>query len=45
MGQGPCSGNFVPLSGFDNWLHLLVAIGMIALALILTKGRKARTHA
>jgi hypothetical protein len=33
-------GNFVPLNSFDNILHLLLGVGMIALALILT-----RTHA
>lgn len=31
--------NFVPLNGFDNILHLLLGVGMIALAVILTKGR------
>jgi hypothetical protein len=35
-------GNFVPLNGFDNILHLLLGIGMVALALVLTKGHKAR---
>ncbi|MDQ0851286.1 putative membrane protein YiaA [Arthrobacter sp. B3I9] len=36
-------GNFVPLNGFDNILHLLLGVGMVALAVILTKGRaKAR---
>ncbi|CCQ47134.1 putative membrane protein [Pseudarthrobacter siccitolerans] len=36
-------GNFVPLNGFDNILHLLLGVGMIALAVILTKGHsKAR---
>ena len=36
-------GNFVPLNGFDNGLHLLLGVGMVALALILTKGHaKAR---
>ncbi|WP_285314211.1 DUF4383 domain-containing protein [Pseudarthrobacter sp. fls2-241-R2A-168] len=33
------AGNFVPLNGFDNILHLLLGVGMIALAVILTKGR------
>jgi hypothetical protein len=32
------AGNFVPLNGFDNVLHLLLGVGMVALALILTKG-------
>lgn len=37
------AGNFVPLNGFDNVLHLLLGAGMIALAVILTKGHaKAR---
>jgi hypothetical protein len=36
-------GNFVPLNSFDNILHLLLGVGMVALAMILTKGRaKAR---
>jgi hypothetical protein len=37
-------GNFVPLNSFDNILHLLLGVGMIALAVILTKGR-ARVRA
>ena len=37
------AGNFVPLNGFDNGLHLLLGVGMIALALLLTRGdAKAR---
>ncbi|BAS07778.1 conserved hypothetical protein [Arthrobacter sp. Hiyo4] len=37
------AGNFVPLNGFDNVLHLLLGVGMVALAVILTKGHaKAR---
>ena len=35
-------GNFVPLNSFDNILHLLLGVGMVALALVLTKGHKAR---
>ncbi len=31
------AANFVPLNGADNWLHLLLAIAMIALALLLTR--------
>jgi hypothetical protein len=38
------AGNFVPLNGFDNWLHLLLGVGMIALALILTKSRTNRAR-
>jgi hypothetical protein len=36
------AGNFVPLNAADNWLHLLLGIGMIALATILGKKRTAR---
>ena len=41
------AGNFVPLNAADNWLHLLLGVAMIALALILTRGRnhQARAHA
>ncbi|MGK5739865.1 DUF4383 domain-containing protein [Micromonospora sp. URMC 103] len=31
--------NFVPLNGADNWLHLLLGLGMIALGVALTRGR------
>ncbi|OFI37664.1 hypothetical protein BIU82_07235 [Arthrobacter sp. SW1] len=34
-------GNFVPLNTFDNVLHLLLGVGMVGLALILTKGSKS----
>lgn len=34
------AGNFVPLNDADNWLHLFLGIGMIALALLLTRDRK-----
>lgn len=36
------AGNFVPLNAADNWLHLLLGVGMIALALVLGKKRTAR---
>lgn len=35
---GDSAANFVPLNGFDNVLHLLLGVGMVGLALILTKG-------
>jgi hypothetical protein len=35
------AANFVPLNSADNWLHFLLAVGMIGLALAL--GRRART--
>lgn len=33
------AGSFVPLNGFDNRLHLLLGVGVVALALFLTRGR------
>jgi membrane-bound ClpP family serine protease len=39
------AGNFVPLNGFDNILHLLLGVGMIALAVLLTRGARDRMHA
>ena len=38
------AGNFIPLNGFDNILHLLLGVGMVALALVLTKGH-TKAHA
>jgi len=34
------SANFVPLNAADNWLHLGLGIGMIALGMLL--GRRAQ---
>ncbi|WP_104167678.1 DUF4383 domain-containing protein [Arthrobacter sp. SX1312] len=40
------AANFVPLNNADNWLHLVLGIGMIALALLLTRDHKrTTTHA
>jgi hypothetical protein len=36
------SANFVPLNTADNWLHLLLAVGMIGLGVLL--GRSVRTR-
>jgi hypothetical protein len=36
------SANFVPLNTADNWLHLLLAVGMIALGMLL--GRSLPAH-
>ncbi len=35
--------NFVPVNNADNWLHLVLGLGMIALALVLSRnaGRRA----
>jgi hypothetical protein len=35
------SANFVPLNTADNWLHLILAIGMIGLGVALTRGARA----
>ncbi|MHA7145152.1 DUF4383 domain-containing protein [Arthrobacter sp. TmT3-37] len=37
------AGNFVPLNGADNWLHFFLGVGMIALALLLTRNTKRTT--
>lgn len=36
--------NFVPLNNADNWLHLLLGVGMIALGLLLTRGGTTPRH-
>lgn len=38
------AANFVPVNGADNWLHLLLGIGMLALGFLLTRGRAATTR-
>lgn len=35
--------NFVPLNNADNWLHFVLAAGMIALGVLLTRNRTAGT--
>jgi hypothetical protein len=37
------AGNFVPLNNADNWLHLFLGVGMIALALLLTRNHDRNT--
>jgi len=32
------AANFVPFNSADNWLHLILGLGMIALALVLSRG-------
>jgi arginine exporter protein ArgO len=34
------SANFVPLNTADNWLHLVLAVGMIALGLAFARGAR-----
>jgi 4-hydroxybenzoate polyprenyltransferase len=34
------SANFVPLNNADNWLHLLLGVGMVALGLVLGGRRR-----
>ncbi|MCW4386289.1 DUF4383 domain-containing protein [Salinibacterium sp. SYSU T00001] len=43
--SGDTAANFVPLNNADNWLHLFLGIGMIALGLLLPRlDDTARTH-
>jgi len=37
------AANFVPLNSADNWLHLGLGIGMIALGLLLSRSTSSRT--
>ncbi len=37
------AANFVPVNSADNWLHLVLAVAMIALGVLL--GRKPASHA
>jgi len=39
------AANFVPLNGADNWLHLILAIGMIGLGVVLRRASAARRTA
>lgn len=36
---GDHPANFVPLNAADNWLHIVLAVAMVALGLALTRGR------
>jgi hypothetical protein len=36
--------NFVPVNSADNWLHLVLAIGMIGLGVLLGRDLPARRH-
>ena len=33
------AANFIPLNNADNWLHLVLGLGMVALALLLTRDK------
>ncbi|BBZ08804.1 membrane protein [Mycolicibacterium doricum] len=35
------SANFIPVNNADNWLHLVLAIGMIGLGVALSRGNNA----
>ena len=37
------SANFVPVNSADNWLHLVLGIGMVALGFALGRSRTAAT--
>ena len=36
---GDNPANFVPMNAADNWLHIVLAIGMVALGLLLGRRR------
>ncbi|MFV0137987.1 DUF4383 domain-containing protein [Streptomyces sp. HMX87] len=36
------AANFVPVNTADNWLHLSLGLGMIALAVLLTRGHRTK---
>lgn len=36
--------NFVPLNTADNWLHLILGVGMVGLGVLLTRGRTGARH-
>ncbi|MEV5496647.1 DUF4383 domain-containing protein [Nonomuraea fuscirosea] len=38
------AANFVPVNTADNWLHLVLGIGMVALGLLLSLRRVTTTH-
>ncbi|BBE24419.1 membrane protein [Arthrobacter sp. MN05-02] len=39
------AANFVPVNSADNWLHFLLAVGMIGLALALNRGNRTTRRA
>jgi len=41
---GTPQANFIPVNAADNWLHLTLAIGMVALGLLVGRDRTARTN-
>jgi hypothetical protein len=42
IGGGDSPANFVPLNNADNWLHLILGLGMIALGIVLTRSTADR---
>jgi hypothetical protein len=45
FGDHAGSSNFVPLNDADNWLHLGLAVGMVALGVLLSRRRDRTTTA
>ncbi|KAA0975834.1 DUF4383 domain-containing protein [Paeniglutamicibacter gangotriensis] len=35
------AANFIPLNNADNWLHLVLGVGMVALGLLLTRPNRS----
>ncbi|MGW6486773.1 DUF4383 domain-containing protein [Streptomyces sp. NPDC055056] len=43
--DGDSAANFVPVNSADNWLHLVLGLGMIATGALLTRARPAASTA
>ena len=41
FGNSDSAANFIPVNTADNWLHLVLGAGMIALGFLLTRNRTA----
>ena len=39
------SANFVPVNSADDWLHLLLGLGMVVLGVLLSRARDTNRHA
>ena len=44
FGNSDSAANFIPVNTADNWLHLVLGVGMIALGFLLTRNRTADTR-
>lgn len=42
--SGDSHANFVPVNSADNWLHLLLGLGMVVLGILLSRSRVTNSH-